>query len=49
MLQHIEIPEHIEITDDMEILERVHGVESIAEVIENTTQTIQTAQRKGAE
>lgn len=49
MLQHIEQPEVVEITDGMEILERVHGVESIAEVIENTTGTIQTAQRKGAE
>jgi hypothetical protein len=49
MLQHIDIPEHIEITDDMELLETVHGIESIAKVIETTTQTIQTAQRKGAE
>jgi hypothetical protein len=38
-----------EVLDDMEILETVYGIESIAEVIENTTGTIQTAQRIGAE
>ena len=54
MLQHIEQPEVVEITADThpdiwEILSGAYGVEPINEVIENTTGTIQTAQRRGAE
>ena len=41
-----DVPESL---DDMELLETVHGIESIAEVIENTTGVIASVQRKGAE
>jgi hypothetical protein len=38
-----------EVLDDMELLETVHGIESIAKVIENTTGVIASVQRKGVE